>query len=138
MSVIKLTTGYRFPHQLCLTFYIGFPVVWSDGRTYGHVITKISRMNRLPNFLRYGAQLASASRARGAPLSCNFCHFLKSAPTFLDDEFEDCFVHLYSVPCTDQCAVRREVDERVQFARSVPRDIQLKITWGRCRDIDRV
>ena len=86
---------------IMLTFYIGFPVVWSDGRTYGHVITKISRMNRLPNFLRYGAQLASASRARGAPLSCNFCHFLKSAPTLLDDEFEDSFVHLYSVPCTD-------------------------------------
>ena len=102
MSIIKLTTGYRFPHWLeCLTFYIVFPVVWSDGRTYGHVITKISRMERLPNFLRYGAQLASASRARGAPVSRNFFHFLKSDPTLLDDEFEDSFVHLYSVPCTD-------------------------------------
>ena len=63
--------------------------------------TRSLRMDRLPNFLRYGAQLASASRAHGAPLSCNFCHFLKSAPTLLDDEFEDRFVHLYSVPCTD-------------------------------------
>ena len=43
----------------------------------------------------------SASRAREAPLSCNFCHFLKSAPTLLDDEFDYIFVHLYSVPCTD-------------------------------------
>lgn len=57
------------------------------------------RSRNYQNF--YGAQLASASRARGAPLSCNFCHFLKSAPTLLDDEFEDSFVHLYSVPCTD-------------------------------------
>ena len=26
----------------------------ADGRAYGNVITKISRMDRLPNFLRYG------------------------------------------------------------------------------------
>ena len=29
-----------------------------DGRAYGHEITKISRMARLPNFLRYGAPVA--------------------------------------------------------------------------------
>ena len=46
-----------------LTFYIGLRIVRTDGRTDGHVITKISRMDRLPNFLRYGAPLA-----RGAPL----------------------------------------------------------------------
>ena len=40
--------------------------------------TRSLQMDRLPNFLRYGAQLASASRARGVPLSCNFCHFLKA------------------------------------------------------------
>ena len=28
------------------------------GRAYGHVINKISRMSRLPHFLRYGAKLA--------------------------------------------------------------------------------
>ena len=44
-----------------------FPVVRMDGRaggrTYGNVITKISRMDRIPNFLSYGASLAPASRA---------------------------------------------------------------------------
>ena len=35
----------------------------TDGLAYGHVITKISRVDRLPNFLRYVASLA-----RGAPL----------------------------------------------------------------------
>ena len=35
----------------------------ADGLAYGHVITKISRVDRLPNFLRYVASLA-----RRAPL----------------------------------------------------------------------
>ena len=30
----------------------------ADGRAYGHVITKIFRIGRLPHFLRYGAALA--------------------------------------------------------------------------------
>ena len=38
-------------------FYIGMPVVRTDGRVYGHVITKISRLGRLPNFLIPGAPL---------------------------------------------------------------------------------
>ena len=38
------------------------------GRTYADVITKISRMDSLPNYLSYGAPLARASRAQGAPL----------------------------------------------------------------------
>ena len=37
----------------------------TDSRAYGHVITEISRIDRLPNFLRYGAPLARTSR--GAP-----------------------------------------------------------------------
>ena len=48
-------------------FHIGMPVVRRDGRAYGHVITKIYRMGRLPNFLTHGATLR-APRARGAPL----------------------------------------------------------------------
>ena len=40
----------------------------SYGRTYADVITKISRMDSLPNYLTYGAPLACASRAQGAPL----------------------------------------------------------------------
>ena len=51
MSIIKLNTGLGLPHQLeSLIFQIGFPVVRTDGRTYGHVITKISRIDRLPIF----------------------------------------------------------------------------------------
>ena len=42
-------------------FYIGMPVVGTDGRAggrvYGHVTTKISRMHRLQNFLTHGAPL---------------------------------------------------------------------------------
>ena len=37
----------------------------SVGRAYGHVITKFSRMGRLPHFHSYGAP---PTRARGAPL----------------------------------------------------------------------
>ena len=47
---------------------IGFPVVRMDGRAYGHVITKLSQMGRLPHFLRYGALSTRALRAGGAPL----------------------------------------------------------------------
>ena len=47
---------------------IGTPVVRTDGRAYGHMITKFSRMGRLPHFLSYGAPSTSARRARGAPL----------------------------------------------------------------------
>ena len=38
-------------------FYIGMPVVRTDGRAYGHVITKFSQMGRLPHFLTHGAPL---------------------------------------------------------------------------------
>ena len=36
------------------------------GRTYADVITKISRMDSLPNYLCYGAQLARFVRARSS------------------------------------------------------------------------
>ena len=44
-------------------FHIGMPVVRTDGRAYGHAITKFSRMGRLPYFLTHGAPLR-ALRAR--------------------------------------------------------------------------
>ena len=44
-------------------FNIGMPVVRTDGRAYGHVITKFSRIGRLPHFLNHGA-LLRALRAR--------------------------------------------------------------------------
>ena len=44
-----------------LAFHIGFPVVRMDWQTNGHVIIKISRMDRLPNFIgMHGALLACA------------------------------------------------------------------------------
>ena len=52
------------------------PVVLTDGRpvgqTYGYVITKISRIDRLPHFLRCGVALSHVSRAQGASLSVDF------------------------------------------------------------------
>ena len=62
------------PYLLIELFYIGMPVVRTDGRAvgrsvgrsvYGHVIAKFSRMGRLPHFISYGAPLRAA---RGAPL----------------------------------------------------------------------
>ena len=60
-----------FPPKITLScIWVVIPVNWvilhwyafgADGRCYGHMITKISRMDTLPNCLRYGA-------ARGAPL----------------------------------------------------------------------
>ena len=50
-------------YLLIKLFYIGMPVVRTEGQLYRHVITKISPMDGLPNFLLYGAPLA-----RGAPL----------------------------------------------------------------------
>ena len=57
---IKPWVAFGLPYLLIELFYIGTPVVRSDGRSlarsvYGHVITKCSRMGRLPNFHRYGA-----------------------------------------------------------------------------------
>ena len=53
-----------------LLYYIGMHVVRTDGRSlgrlgYGHVITKFSRVGRLPHFLSYAA---SPTRGGGAPL----------------------------------------------------------------------
>ena len=65
---IKPGVAFGLPYLLIELFYIGMSVVRRDGRSlarsvYGHVITKLSRMGRLPHFLRYGAP-----PTRGAPL----------------------------------------------------------------------
>ena len=57
-----------------MTYHICFPVVRTDGRAYGHVITKISRMDRLPNFRRHGAPLTRAKPA--TILVWDLCPFL--------------------------------------------------------------
>ena len=55
--------AFGLPYLLVELFYIGIPVVRTDGRAYDHVITKISRMGRLPNFLTHGAPLRAWSSA---------------------------------------------------------------------------
>ena len=51
-------------------FYIGMPVVRTDGRpggrVYGHVTTKISQMHKLPNFVTHGAPLPLRARESAA------------------------------------------------------------------------
>ena len=55
-----------FSEVVSWVIYIGMPVVWTEGgRSDGRTVTRISRINGLSNFLRYGAPLA---RAHGDPL----------------------------------------------------------------------
>ena len=63
---MKPWVAFGMPYLLIDLFYIGMPVVRTVGRSvYGHLITKFSRMGRLPHFVSYGAP-------RGAPLKiCN-------------------------------------------------------------------
>ena len=68
---IKTWAAFGLPYLLIELFYIGMPVVRTDGRAgarlvYGHVITKFFRMGSLPHSFTHGAPLR-ASRAR-APL----------------------------------------------------------------------
>ena len=65
---IKPWVAFGLPYLLIELFYIGMPVVRTDGLSggrsvYGHVITKFSRMGSLPHFFTHGAPLR-ALRAR--------------------------------------------------------------------------
>ena len=65
---IKPWVAFGLPFLLIELFYIGMPVVPTDGRAggrsvYGHVISKFSRMGRLSHFLSYGAPPRAAPRA---------------------------------------------------------------------------
>ena len=65
---IKPWVAFWLPYPLIELFYIGMPVVQTDGRAggrsvYGHVVTKFSRMGSLPNFFTHGAP-PRALRAR--------------------------------------------------------------------------
>ena len=56
-------SGCRLPYYPeRVTIYIAFPVVQTDGQTYGQVTTKILAVDKQPNFLSYGAPLAIALR----------------------------------------------------------------------------
>ena len=59
---IKPRVAFGLPYLLIELFYIGMPVVRTDGRAcgrsvYGHVITKFSRMGSLPHFFTHDALL---------------------------------------------------------------------------------
>ena len=59
---IKPCVAFGLPYLLIELFYIGMPVVRTDGRAggrseYGHVINKFSQMGNLPHFFTHGAPL---------------------------------------------------------------------------------
>ena len=61
---IKPWVAFGLPYLLIELFYIGMPVVLTDGReggrsVYGHLITKFSRMGSLPHFLTHGTPLSN-------------------------------------------------------------------------------
>ena len=65
---------------------IGVPVVRTDGRAYGHVITKFSRMGRLPHFLNYGAPSTRARFARAWSSATN-AEFVRDKLHVTSDRF---------------------------------------------------
>ena len=54
--------------MVLLSYGMGFGVRM-DGRTDSHVTTKIFEIDGLPNFLRYGAQLACLSARRSSAIN---------------------------------------------------------------------
>ena len=75
---IKPWVALVLPYLLTELFYIGMPVVptdgWAVGRSlYGHVITKFSRMGSLPHFLPM--VLHCARFARDSSAISTFCSF---------------------------------------------------------------
>ena len=80
---IKPWVAFGLPNLLTELFCIGMPMVGTDWRSldrslarsvYGHLITKFSRMGRLPRFLSYGAlPTRGASRRAWSPL-WHRCH----------------------------------------------------------------
>ena len=65
---IKPWVAFGLPYLLIELFYIGMPVVRTDGRAYGHVITKFSWMGRLPHFISYGALPTRGTKRLGVEL----------------------------------------------------------------------
>ena len=78
---------------------IGSPVVRTDGRAYGHVITKFSRMGRLPHFLTHGAPQARFARQSSAiigSLSNNVFERRTSTGSGLFSFFDGGFAQIFS------------------------------------------
>ena len=66
---IKPWVAFGLPYLLIELFYIGIPVVRTDGRSparsvYDQVITKFSRIGKLPHFLSYGAPSTRGANAQ--------------------------------------------------------------------------
>ena len=70
------------------------PVVRTDGRAYGHVVTKFSRMGRLLHFLTHGAPLR-ALRARAPLLHCKHSRFWSVSLIQEDDITQFLFCEQY-------------------------------------------
>ena len=65
----KPWVAFGLPYLLIELFYIGMPVVQTDGQSvYDHVITKFFRMGSLPHFFTHGAPLGAL---RTRELRCN-------------------------------------------------------------------
>ena len=124
----------RFPAKITSScIWVAIPVDWVilhwyacgvDGRAYGHVITKISRMGRLPHFLRLGL----SSRALRARLKLRynkmFFFWLKygrqaNTDTFYcSPEFSTSDLVLTGLDCTRSIFVFLKVEHSRRFFRA--------------------
>ena len=86
-----------------LAFHIGFPVVRMDRQTNGHVIIKISRMDRLPNFIgMHGALLACAICTHRAPLLVESWKVLSKIWRIMQIWMNEWMAKLIKI-CTETC-----------------------------------
>ena len=97
------------------------PVVRTDGRAYGHVITKFSRMGRLPHFLTHGAPLARfAHQSSAIKVICK-------SPAFRSCIIYTLFVEIQrhlEIPHVDFCetSVNRRQAPKVYVAQSISKE----------------
>ena len=68
--------AFGLPYLLIELFYIGTPVVRTDGRAYSHVITKFPRMGRLLHLLTHGSPLNALGALELPPLFNNYSSLL--------------------------------------------------------------
>ena len=71
--------AFGLPSLLIELFYVGVPVVRTDGWAYAHVITKFSRMGGLLHFLIHGAPLRCAWESSAIIRLVIFCNVLDLA-----------------------------------------------------------
>ena len=85
----KTRVAMRFPAMItssCHTcmlielFYIGMPVVRTDGRAFGHLTTKIYWMHRLPNNLTLGTPLRALRTRESYALKIGYKRRYRNSP----------------------------------------------------------